>query len=140
MGCVGWDMILNGPEGQTMRYFHDKIVLVNDHDGQKAQSCIELSDDGNHGYLTDDMGGAWVLDFARCMIAPHRLSISHHQGDKYLTAFEQPAFRRTQEYARIRGRLIYITFPFCSDEDISGALDDYIRVRRQQLDALYFDV
>ena len=138
MSCEGWDLVLRGPDGQLLRYFQKKAVLVNDYDGSHAQSCVQLSDNGIHGYLKDDFEQAWVLDFKRRMIAPHRLLISHHQGEKYISAFEQPAFKRTQEYVTIGGKLIYITFPFVLDEDLGRILDEYIRVRREQLDELYY--
>lgn len=35
---------------QSIRYFQKQPVLINDHGGKKAQSCIEISDDGVHGY------------------------------------------------------------------------------------------
>lgn len=138
MSTEGWDMLLTGPDGQSIHFFQKRIVLVNDYDGKQAKSCIQLSDDGKYGYLTDGLEGAWVLDFLRCMVAPHRFYIHHHQGDKSVAAFEQPAFRRTQEYVRISGKLIYITFPFCSDVDLPTMLADYIAVRKRQLDELYF--
>lgn len=138
MSCEGWDLMLNGPAGQSIRYFQKQPVLINDHDGKKAQSCIEISDDGVHGYLKDDFEQAWVLDFKRRMIAPHRLVIRHHSGEKYIAALEQPAFKRTQEYIRIGGRLIYITFPFAMDSELSRTLDDYLHVRKRQLDELYY--
>ena len=138
MSCEGWDMLLVGPDGQSIRYFQKRVVLVNDDDGKQAQSCIQLSDDGKHGYLTDGLDGAWVLDFERRMVAPHRLYIHHHQGDKYVSAFEQPTFRCAREYVTISGKLIYITFPFCAGTDLPAILGDYIVLRKRQLDELYF--
>lgn len=138
MSTEGWSMLLFGPDHRKIRYFAREIVLVNDHDGTQAQSCIELSDDGKNGYLTTGLEFGWVIDFAQGMIAPHRVYISHHQGEKYISLYEQPAFRRTQEYVRISGKLIYITFPFCKDDDFPCFWADYMEVRRRQLDELYF--
>jgi hypothetical protein len=139
MSCEGWDMQLRGPKGQAIHYFQKRVVLVNDFDGQHARSCIRLSDDGKYGYLTDDLEGAWILDFAKCMFAPYRFYIHHHQGEKYISAFEQPAFKRAQEYVTIAGKLMYVTFPFCSDEDFPRIWEDYLHVRRRQLNELYFN-
>src|SRR5690349_1996504 len=86
MSAEGWDMLLSGPNGQAICFFQKRIVLVNDYDGKQAQSCIQLSDDGKHGYLKDGMEEAWVLDFERRLVAPHRLYIHHSQGDKYISA------------------------------------------------------
>jgi hypothetical protein len=138
MSAEGWNMLLSGPSQRRIRYFENEIVLVNDNDGTAAQSCIQLSDDGKHGYLTTGLEFGWVIDFAQGMIAPHRVYISHHQGEKCLSAYEQPAFRRTQEYVRIPGKLIYITFPFCKDEEFPRVWSEYLEVRRRQLDELYF--
>lgn len=138
MSTEGWDMLLSGPDGQYIRYFQKRVVLVNDYNGEQAQSCIQLSDDGKYGYLKDGLEGAWVLDFARCMVAPHRFYIHHNQGDKYVSAFEQPAYRRAREYVTVAGKLIYITFPFCSDAELPNMLGDYLAVRKRQLVELYF--
>lgn len=138
MSTEGWNMLLYNPDHRKIRYFEREIVLVNDYDGTQAQSCIQLSDDGKHGYLTTGLEFGWVIDFTRCMIAPHRVYISHHQGEKYVSAYEQPAFRRTQEYVTISGKLIYITFPFCKDEDFPDVWKDYLKVRRRQLVEIYF--
>ncbi len=138
MSTEGWSMFLSNPDQRKIRYFEREIVLVNDHDGTQARSCIRLSDDGKHGYLTTGLEFGWIIDFARCMITPHRVYISHHQGEKYISAYEQPAFKRTQEYVTISGKLIYITFPFCKDEDFPRVWADYLEVRRRQLDELYF--
>jgi hypothetical protein len=138
MSSEGWNMLLLGPDGKSIRWFENEIVLVNDYDGAQAQSCIKLSEDGNHGYLTTGLEANWVLDFQRCMFAPHRLYISHHQGQKYISAYEQPAFRRAQEYVTIDGKLIYITFPFCTEGDFAQVWDKYLTIRRKQLDETYF--
>lgn len=131
-------MLLLGPAERRIRHFEDEIVLVNDNDGSQAQSCIRLSDDGKHGYLTTGLEFAWVIDFDRRMFSPHRVYISHRHGHKYVSAYEQPAYRRTQEYATIDGTLIYITFPFCGDEDFARVWTEYLEIRRRQLDETYF--
>ncbi len=138
MASEGWNMLLLGQNGSRIRYFEDEIVLVNDYDGSQAQSCIQLSDDGKHGYLTTGLEFAWIIDFGRCMISPHRVYISHHHGDKYVSAYEQPAYRKTQEYVTVGGKLIYITFPFCDDKDFSRVWTEYLEIRRRQLDETYF--
>lgn len=138
MSMEGWNMLLSGPDHRRIRHFEKEIVLVNDFDGTQAQSCLRLSDDGNHAYLTSGLEFAWVIDFPRCMFAPHRAYISHHQGEKYVSAYEQPALRRTQEYVTISGKLIYITFPFCTDEGFPRVWTEYLEIRKRQLDELYF--
>ena len=52
MGAEAWVMLLIGPDHRQIKFFETEIVLVNDNNGKLAQSCIELSDDGRHGYLT----------------------------------------------------------------------------------------
>jgi hypothetical protein len=138
MSTEGWSLLLSGPNNRMIRYFEKEIVLVNDYDGKQAESCIQLSEDGKHGYLITGLQFAWVIDFAQGMIAPHRVYILHHQGEKHLSAYEQPAFGQMQEYVRISGKLIYITFPYCKDEEFPGVWAKYLGVRRQQLDELYF--
>lgn len=138
MSAEGWNMLLSGPDEKKIRFFEKEIVLVNDYDGTQAQSCLRLSEDGNHAYLSTGLEFGWVIDFARCMITPHRVYISHHHGEKYISAYEQPAFRRTQEYVTISGELIYITFPFCTDTEFPRVWGDYLEIRRRQLDELYF--
>jgi hypothetical protein len=138
MSTEGWNLLLSGPAHRRINYFEKEIVLVNDYDGMQAESCIRLSDDGNHGYLTTGLEFAWVIDFARCMLSPHRVYISHHRGDKYLSAYEQPAFRQTQEYVTISGKLIYITFPFSTDEEFPRVWAHYLESRKRQLEELYF--
>ena len=138
MSTEGWNMSLNGPDHKRIRYFEKEIVLVNDFEGKQAQSCIQLSEDGRHGYLTTGLEFGWVIDFTRNLFAPHRVYISHHQGEKYLQAYEQPAFKGTQEYVRISGKLIYITFPFYNDEKFPRVWIEYLEVRKRQLDELYF--
>jgi len=138
MGAEAWVMLLIGPDHRQIKFFETEIVLVNDNNGKLAQSCIELSDDGRHGYLTTGLDHGWVIDFTRSMIAPHRVYLSHHQGENYLQAYEQPVFKRTQEYVRIANRLIYITFPFCKDEEFTRIWADYIEIRKRQLDEVYF--
>lgn len=138
MSSEGWNMLLLGPNDRIIRWFQKEIVLVNDYDGSQANSCIQLSENGHHGYLSTGLEAHWVLDFQRCMIAPHRLYISHHQGSKYISAYEQPAFQRTQEYVTIQGELIYITFPFCTDGDFPKVWCKYLNIRRRQLNETYF--
>ncbi len=138
MASEGWNMLLLGPNESRIRHFENEIVLVNDSDGTQAQACIRLSDDRKHGYLTTGLEFAWVIDFERGMFTPHRAYISHHHGSKYVSAYEQPAYRKTQEYVTIGGKLIYITFPFCSDDDFPRVWTEYLDIRRRQLDQTYF--
>jgi hypothetical protein len=72
------------------------------------------------------------------MIAPHRLYISHHQGNKYISAYEQPAFQRAQDYVTIEGRTDLHHFPFCTDDDFPTVWGRYLNIRRRQLDETYF--
>lgn len=131
-------MLLLSPDNRRIQYFMNEIVLVNDEDGSQAQSCIQFSKDQKYGYLTTGLEFGWVIDFSRYAFAPHRVYISHHNGDKYLSAFEQPAFKRTQEYVTIAGKLIYLTFPFCTDEDFPRVWAEYLEIRKRQLDETYF--
>jgi len=73
MGVEGWGLLLQGPDNQTIKYFADQIVLANDEDGNQANTCILLSVDGVYGCLHTAVDGVWVIDFARGMIAPHRV-------------------------------------------------------------------
>lgn len=139
MASEGWGMLLLGPAERCIRYFENEIVLVNDESGSQAHSCIQLSSDGKYGYLRTGLDFAWVIDFDKCMIAPHRVYISHHNGGKYVSAYEQPAYRKTQEYVTVAGKLVYITFPFCSDNDFPRVWTEYLETRKKQLDDTYFN-
>ncbi|NBF07858.1 hypothetical protein [Pseudomonas sp. Fl4BN1] len=140
MGAEAWNLLLLGPEQQSIQYFTQQIVLVNDDDGSQARSCISLSEDGAYGYLSAGVEHGWVLDFVHCRIAPHRVRISHHHEgyDESVSLFEQPAFKRVREYIRVTGRFIYLTFPLTPDEDFPGVWEEYQQIRRRQLDELYF--
>lgn len=140
MSAEGWNLVLQGPDQRSIQYFRDKIIVVNDDDGTQAKSCIRLSDDGVYGYLSTGLDQGWVIDFARGMIAPHRVSISHsHDGyDESISMFEQPAFKRAREYISVTGKYIYLTFPLTKDEDFPKVWEEYLRIRRRQLDELYF--
>lgn len=138
MSSEAWNMLLCGPAHRRIRHFEEEIVLVNDHDGAQVRSCIRLSDDGKYAYLTTGLEFAWVIDFSRCAFAPYRVYISHHQDDKHISVYEQPAFRRAQEYVTISGKLIYITFPFCTDEEFPRVWTQYQDIRKRQIAELYF--
>ncbi|MBP5948381.1 MULTISPECIES: hypothetical protein [Pseudomonas] len=140
MGAEGWSLLLQGPDNRMIQYFADQIVLVNDEDGTQANSCIRLSSDGVYGYLSTAVDNCWVIDFARGMIAPHRVSIRHHHDayDESVALFEQPAFKRARQYISVVGRYIYLTFPLTRDEDFPKVWDEYLSIRRRQLDELYF--
>ncbi|WP_259740209.1 hypothetical protein [Pseudomonas brassicacearum] len=140
MSAEGWNLVLRGPNQKSIQYFKDKIIVVNDDDGTQAKSCIRLSSDGVHGYLTTGLDQGWVIDFARCMIAPHRVQIHHHHDgyDESISMYEQPAFKRTREYISVTGMYIYLTFPFTKDEDFPKIWEEYLQIRRRQLDELYF--
>jgi hypothetical protein len=140
MSAEGWDLVLRGPGQKSIEYFKDKIIVVNDDDGAQSQSCIRLSSDGVYGYLTTGTGNGWVLDFARAMIAPHRVDIyhSHDRYDESISIYEQPAFKRARQYISVTGKYIYLTFPFTKDEDFPKVWDEYLLIRRRQLDELYF--
>ncbi|WP_223488156.1 hypothetical protein [Pseudomonas sp. A-RE-19] len=140
MSAEGWNLILNGPDQKSIQYFNDKIVIVNDDNGAQAKSCIRLSNDGVYGYLSTGLNHGWVIDFARGMIAPHRVSISHrHDGyDESISMYEQPAFKRAREYISVTGKHIYLTFPFTKDEDFPKVWEEYLLIRRRQLDEIYF--
>jgi hypothetical protein len=138
MSSEKWSLLLTGPDLKRIGFFEKEIVLVNDFDGTQAESCIRLSDDGRHAHLTTGLEFAWVLDFQRCMFAPHRVYISHRQAENCVLVYELPAFRRTQEFVTISGKIVYITFPFCTGDDFPRAWAEYLDVRRRQLDELYF--
>ncbi|MDS9874243.1 hypothetical protein RMI40_05220 [Pseudomonas protegens] len=140
MGAVDWNLQLRGPEQQAIRYFESQIVLVNDEDGVQARKAISLSEDGVYGYLGSDMSHGWVIDFSRCMIAPHRVTISHYHYayDEYISLLEQPAYKRVREYISVSGRTYYLTFPLTRDEDFPKVWEEYLVIRRRQLDELYF--
>ena len=140
MGAVGWNLQLRGPEQQAIRYFESQIVLVNDEDGVQARKAISLSEDGVYGYLGSDMSHGWVIDFSRCMIAPHRVTISHYHYayDEYISLLEQPAYKRVREYISVSGRSYSLTFPLTRAEDFPKVWEEYLVIRRRQLDELYF--
>lgn len=140
MSAESWNLVLHGPDQRTLRYFDDQIVLVNDEDGTQASSCIRLSSDGVYGYLGTALGHGWVIDFARGMIAPHRIDIRHyHAGyDESVAVTEQPTFKRARQYIQVTGKFIYLTFPFNREEDFPAVWEEYLSIRRRQLDELYF--
>ncbi|VVQ05584.1 hypothetical protein [Pseudomonas fluorescens] len=140
MGAEGWSLSLQGPDGRNIHYFADQIVLVNDDDGTQANSCLHLSTDGVYGYLSTAVDSCWVIDFSRCMIAPHRVNIRHYHDtyDESVAAYEQPAFKRTRQYISVVGKYIYLTFPLTKDEDFPKVWEEYLSIRRRQLDELYF--
>ncbi|PMW93491.1 hypothetical protein C1X59_29745 [Pseudomonas sp. FW215-R2] len=140
MGAEGWGLLLTGPNQNRINYFNDQVVLVNDDEGVHARSCIRLSDNGVYGYLTTAVDSSWVIDFSRGMIAPHRISIhQRHDGyDETVSVHEQPAFKRTRQYLSVSGKHIYLTFPFTRDEDFPTVWEEYLSIRRRQIDELYF--
>lgn len=140
MGCEYWGMILYGPNGESIFYFQDKIVVVNDFNGKKSKSCIELSNDGNYGYLRDDTQESWVIDFKHCKIAPHRIYIRHQKDDQSVSVFEQPAFRMAQEYIEFSSKKVYLTFPFYRDDEMQKIWDEYVSIRNKQIEELYFKI
>jgi hypothetical protein len=74
------------------------------------------------------------------MIAPHRVSIYHYHDayDESVAAYEQPAFKRARQYISVVGKYIYLTFPLTKDEDFPKVWEEYLSIRRRQLDELYF--
>lgn len=106
MSAESWNLVLHGPDQRAIRYFHDQIVLVNDEDGAQASRCIRLSSDGVHGYLDTALGHGWVIDFARGMIAPHRIDIRHYHEryDESVSVTEQPTFKRARQYIQVTGK------------------------------------
>lgn len=140
MSAEGWNLVLRGPDDRTISYFNDQIVLVNDDDGAQARSCISLSSDGIYGYLGTALGHGWVIDFSRSMIAPHRMDIYHHHDgyDESVSVTEQPTFKRARQYIQVTGRFIYLTFPLTREQDFPKVWEEYLAIRRRQLDELYF--
>ncbi|MFJ2710774.1 hypothetical protein ACIOZM_07755 [Pseudomonas sp. NPDC087346] len=140
MGAEGWGLLLQGPDNKTIQYFTDQIILVNDDDGTRANACIHLSTDGNYGYFCTAVDSCWVIDFKCAMIAPHRVSIHHYHEvyDESIALYEQPAFKRVRQYISVIGKHIYLTFPFTKDEDFPKVWNEYVSIRRRQLDELYF--
>lgn len=74
------------------------------------------------------------------MIAPHRVTIRHHHDayDETLALYEQPAFKRARQYISVVGKHIYLTFPLTRDEDFPNLWEEYLAIRKRQLDELYF--
>ena len=140
MDAEGWGLHLQGPDDRSIQYFADQIIVVNDDEGTQAQSCIRLSSDGVYGYLSTGMDSSWVIDFARVMIAPHRMNIHHHHDayDEGISLYEQPAFKRARQYIQVVGKFIYLTFPLTKVQDFPAVWNEYISIRRRQLDELYF--
>ena len=58
--------------------------------------------------------------------------------DEYISLLEQPAYKRVREYISVIGRTVYLTFPFTRDEDFPKVWEEYLVIRRRQLDELYF--
>ena len=133
-----WDLVLTNSSGDEITYFEDKIILVNDYDGQLADSCLKLSDEGNYGYLSDSLEGKWVIDFDTLKIAPHRWYIHYSYGDEHLSAYEQPTFRQARHYVRMKNELIYLTFPFTDIDEIDRVIEEYLEIRKEQLTKTYF--
>lgn len=140
MDAEGWNLVLHGPQGQSIQYFNDQIVLVNDDDGTQAKACLQLSEDGVYGYLSTSVGTGWVIDFARGMLAPHRVDIRHYHDvyDESIALTEQPAFQRARQYIQVKGRFVYLTFPFIREAEFPKVWEQYVAIRRRQLDELYF--
>ena len=86
------------------------------------------------------VGTGWVIDFARGMLAPHRVDIRHyHDGyDESIALTEQPAFQRARQYIQVKGRFVYLTFPFIREAEFPKVWEQYVAIRRRQLDELYF--
>lgn len=140
MGAEGWNLVLHGPGDQSIHYFSDQVVLVNDDDGTHAKACIQLSEDGVYGYLSTALSTGWVIDFARGMLAPHRIDIRHYHEryDESIALHEQPAFKRARQYIQVKGRFVYLTFPLTREQDFPDVWAQYVAIRRRQLDELYF--
>ncbi|KTC36398.1 hypothetical protein AO265_39755 [Pseudomonas sp. ABAC61] len=59
-------------------------------------------------------------------------------SEKSISLSEQPAYKRVREYIRVIGWFIYLTFPLTRDEDFPKVWEEYLVIRRRQLDELYF--
>ena len=46
MGTEGWGMLLSGPNGDHIRFFDDQLIVANDHDGERAASCLKVFGQG----------------------------------------------------------------------------------------------
>ena len=57
--------------------------------------------------------------------------------DEYISLLEQPAYKRVREYISVIGRTVYLTFPFTRDEDFPKVWEEYLVIRRRQLDELF---
>jgi hypothetical protein len=65
--------------------------------------------------------------------------VHRHDGyDESISMYEQPAFKRARQYISVTGKHIYLTFPFTKDEDFPNVWEEYLLIRRRQLDELYF--
>ena len=84
MDAEGWNLVLHGPQGQSIQYFNDQIVLVNDDDGTQAKACLQLSEDGVYGYLSTSVGTGWVIDTP----GVRSFGLSHVTTDSVLAAFD----------------------------------------------------
>ena len=138
MACEFWDLELVGPNQENISYFKNKIVLVNDYEGEVAKTCIEISSDKRYGLLSDGNEGQWVIDFKQLKIAPYRWNIHHNKNDKYLAHYEQPAYMMTQEYVQMKNQLIYLTFPLTDISKLDSVIDSYLCIRKRQLEETYF--
>ena len=140
MASEFWDLELTSPENVTISYFKNKIVLVNDFDGGCSKNCIEISKDGQFGFMHDGLQGEWVIDFKSLKIAPYRWYIHHDKDGKYLAHYEQPAYLMAREYVQMPNKLIYLTFPLTEIDQLDQVLSEYLDLRKRQLEDTYFIV
>jgi hypothetical protein len=144
MGCDYWDLELLSPADSRISFFVNKIVLVNDWDGSSAKECISLTEDGRKGYLRDGLEGAWVIDFECRLLAPHRWHVHHSkQGDSSrrsmsVAAYEQPCYKGFRDYLTVAGKLIYLTFPLSPERELESEINQYLSIRRRQLEEVYW--
>ena len=138
MACEYWDLFLTGPNQEEFSFFKNKIVLVNDYDGTLAEKAIQISTDSKYAYLNTGEDEAWVISFDDGKISPHRLYIRHNLRSKYLSAYERPAYKGAQEYVQLKNKLIYLTFPFLGGKEMDEKLNEYLAIRRKQLESTYF--
>ena len=138
MGCDGWDLILSHTSGESIDYFTNSPVLVNDYDGSSANNAIKVSNEPNFIVINTDLDSRWVLNLSDRTIAPVLFRIHHNVKGKYLSALEQPCYKAAQEYIQLKGELVYLTFPLTPVATFKDVFEDYLEIRKRQLEETYF--
>ncbi len=147
MGAYRWGLILFSPDGKRIGYLGNDLILVNSKgivEENEMLSSVVVSEDGKYGHIIGAYS-EWIVDFENCKIAPYRISIDHRHKKEFedvlvVNVFEQPAYKGANEHLNIKDKHFYITFPFGTDEEIKNTMDEYLEIRRRQLDEVYFNI